>query len=72
MSDERKPLSTRRRVVRLPREGLVGGVAAGVAEAYDLDPWLVRSVLIGAALVNGLGLLVYAACWFFLPAASSR
>lgn len=72
MSEDRMPLSTRRRVVRLPQEGLVGGVAAGIAEAYELDPWLVRAVLIGAAVVNGLGILVYAACWIFLPAASTR
>ncbi len=70
MSD--KPLSTRRRVVRRPDLGLFAGVAAGIAEAYDLDPWLIRVGLLVAALLNGIGILFYLGCWFFLPAARAR
>lgn len=65
---EQRELSTRRRVVRRPDLGLAAGVAAGVAEAYDLDPWLVRVVLLGAAFVNGFGIVVYGLCWLLLPA----
>ncbi|MGE5392674.1 MAG: PspC domain-containing protein [Candidatus Saccharibacteria bacterium] len=42
------------------REGrVIGGVAAGLAEYFDVDPILVRVIFVILVLANGLGILGY-------------
>jgi len=50
------------------RHGLIGGVAAGLGEYFDVDPLLVRLGLVFLAFVNGLGVLFYLVCWVLVPA----
>ncbi len=45
----------------------VGGVAAGVAERFGLDPLLVRGLLILSFFLTGAGFVVYALAWALLP-----
>jgi phage shock protein PspC (stress-responsive transcriptional regulator) len=45
----------------------VGGVAAGVAERFRLDPLLVRGLLILSFFLTGAGFVVYALAWALLP-----
>ncbi|WP_170044555.1 PspC domain-containing protein [Luteimicrobium subarcticum] len=45
----------------------VAGVAGGVARRYGIDPVLVRGIWLVACLVAGVGLVVYALAWAFLP-----
>ncbi|GAA2664154.1 MULTISPECIES: PspC domain-containing protein [Actinosynnema] len=56
--------------VSRPRRSLgarkVAGVAAGVAERYQLDPVIVRVAFVALALCDGAGLLVYLAGWLLL------
>lgn len=66
----RNSISTRRRVVRRPDRGLGAGVAEGLSEAYDVDPWLVRVTLTALVFVNGVGLVFYGLCWLLFPAVS--
>jgi phage shock protein C len=59
-----------RRLYRSERERMLGGVAGGLADYFDLDPSLVRvawAVLIVAS--GGLFLLVYIVMWFVVPEA---
>jgi phage shock protein PspC (stress-responsive transcriptional regulator) len=58
------------RLVRLPREGRLGGVCAGLAAYFDTDVTLVRLAWIILSIVPGLflgGVIAYAACWVLLP-----
>ncbi|MBM7805909.1 signal transduction histidine kinase [Geodermatophilus bullaregiensis] len=60
MGDGRPPL------VR-PRSGrLLAGVAAGTAAHLRVDPLVVRVVLVALA-TTGIGVVVYALLWFFVP-----
>lgn len=46
---------------------MVGGVARGLAGHLGLPVLWVRVVFIVLAMMNGLGILVYALLWFFVP-----
>ena len=45
----------------------IAGVAGGLGRYFDVDPTLVRVVLVVLALFGGAGLWVYAAVWLFTP-----
>ena len=53
---------------RLRDAGKLGGVAAGIAARYDVDPVLVRVAFVVATILGGAGIPVYLACWLVLPA----
>jgi phage shock protein C len=61
---------TRQGLVR-PREGRVlGGVCAGLARRFGLDPWLTRLLFVLILLViPGSQLLIYPLMWILMPAA---
>ncbi|WP_433265674.1 PspC domain-containing protein [Actinosynnema sp. CS-041913] len=52
---------------RRPHEGRkVAGVAAGIAERYQIDPVIVRVAFVAMALCNGAGILIYLLGWLWL------
>ncbi|HET7174270.1 MAG TPA: PspC domain-containing protein [Nocardioidaceae bacterium] len=54
--------------VRRPTEGRVlGGVAAGLARHFDIDPIVVRVLLVVAVFFGGGGLLCYLLAWLTVP-----
>ena len=58
------------RIARIPAEGRVGGVCAGLAAYFDADVTLIRLAWVILSIVPGLllgGVLVYAVCWILLP-----
>lgn len=57
---------------RVRSERILGGVAAGVARALDIDPVFVRLGFLLLALINGFGTLLYLAMWLLVPAEDSR
>jgi phage shock protein C len=62
-----------RRFVRLPDEGKVAGVCAGLAAYFDADVTLVRLVWVTLSIIPGVligGLVAYVAAWILTPAAS--
>ncbi|MGW0172315.1 PspC domain-containing protein [Rhodococcus sp. NPDC003322] len=59
----------RTRPVRLPRQGPIAGVAAGIGHRYDVDPVLVRVAFVVSTLFGGAGIVLYLACWLVLPRA---
>ena len=52
-----------------PQEGrLLGGVCAGVAERFEMDPWAVRALFVATLVViPGSQLLVYPVLWALMP-----
>jgi phage shock protein C len=58
------------RLTRQRERAMLGGVCAGIAEAYRIDVTLVRIAFILVTLVtSGLGVLFYLAAWLVMPAA---
>jgi phage shock protein PspC (stress-responsive transcriptional regulator) len=57
-------------VPRLP--GWIGGVAAGIAARLNIDPIIVRGVLVVFALFGAPAFLLYGAAWLLLPDTSGR
>jgi phage shock protein C len=47
----------------------IAGVCGGLGEWLDVDPVFLRVAFILFALVCGLGIVVYALLWIFLPRA---
>jgi phage shock protein PspC (stress-responsive transcriptional regulator) len=58
-----------KRLMRSSRDKKVGGVCAGVADYFDLDPTLVRIVWLLAVFCAGTGGLLYLILWIALPLA---
>src|ERR1700739_1326629 len=58
-----------KRLMRSSRDKKLGGVCAGLAEDFDLDPTIVRVVWLLAVLLSGTGLLVSLILWIVLPLA---
>ncbi len=69
----RRPDRDAKRLRRDPASGVVGGVAAGLADRLGWDPWLLRVLfLAGVVVTGGLFLAVYAICWLLIPADGPR
>src|SRR5579859_1350624 len=58
-----------KRLMRSSRDKKLGGVCAGVADYFDLDPTLVRIVWLLAVLCAGTGGFLYLILWIALPLA---
>jgi phage shock protein PspC (stress-responsive transcriptional regulator) len=61
-----------RQLRRLPAEGKIAGVCAGLADYFDVDVTLIRLAWIALSIVPGLllgGVLAYAVAWLLVPAA---
>ncbi len=46
---------------------VIGGVASGIADYFNVDPLLIRIGFVGLMVFNGLGLLLYLGAWLFIP-----
>ncbi|MGB7848137.1 MAG: PspC domain-containing protein [Candidatus Acidiferrum sp.] len=58
-----------KRLMRSSRDKKIGGVCAGLADYFDLDPTIVRVVWLLSVLFAGTGFLVYIILWIVLPIA---
>ena len=59
-----------RKLVRDTRNGIVGGVLAGVAERLGIDPLLLRIAFVVVTIATaGFALVGYLAAWVLVPAA---
>ena len=65
-----EPHAAPRRAYRDTESGVVGGVAAGLAEHLGAPVLWVRAFFVVATLLGGLGVALYAAFWLVLPAAT--
>jgi phage shock protein C len=65
--------ATSRRFVRLPGEGKIAGICAGLAAYFDVDVTIVRLVWVILSIIPGVligGLVAYIAAWILMPASS--
>jgi phage shock protein PspC (stress-responsive transcriptional regulator) len=58
-----------KRLMRSSRDKKLGGVCAGLADYFDLDPTIVRVVWLLAIFLGGTGILAYLVLWIVLPLA---
>ncbi len=56
-----------KRLYRTTRERVLGGVCAGLADYFEIDPVIVRLIFLVALLAGGSGLLAYIALWILMP-----
>ncbi len=64
----------KRRLLRRPAEGKLGGVCAGLAEYFDADVALVRAAWVVLSIWPGaivLGVVAYIAAWILMPRAEA-
>jgi phage shock protein PspC (stress-responsive transcriptional regulator) len=54
-------------LMRSRHDRMLGGVAAGVAGYVGADVSLIRIAFVVLALVGGLGIPLYLACWLLIP-----
>ena len=59
----------RTRPVRLPDQGHVAGVCAGIGYRYGVDPILVRVAFVISTIFGGSGILLYVVAWLTFPRA---
>ncbi len=62
--------ASRKRLVRNTDNTMMGGVCAGVADYFGLDPTLVRALtVVGAVLGLGSVVVAYVVAWAVMPTA---
>jgi phage shock protein C len=69
------PTEAPRRFVRVPDEGKIAGVCAGLAAYFDTDVTIVRLVWVILSIIPGVfigGLVAYIAAWILAPVASPQ
>jgi phage shock protein C len=63
------PTGAHKRLMRSSTDKKIGGVCAGLADYFDIDPTIVRVVWLVLFLCAGCGLLAYVILWIVLPLA---
>lgn len=62
----------RRIDLRRDPDGWIGGVAAGTARRFGLDPLVIRIAFVVAAVIFGFGIALYLWAWLLVPDRSER
>ncbi len=60
-------MATKKRLFRSKKDRILGGVCAGVADYFDVDPTIVRLIWVLLTLAWGAGLLLYIIAWIIVP-----
>ncbi|MHB0922743.1 MAG: PspC domain-containing protein [Bellilinea sp.] len=56
-----------KRLYRSRTNTMIGGVCAGLADYFNLDPTIMRLIFVLLALLGGHGVLVYLILWLVVP-----
>ncbi len=59
--------SSSRRLYRSRKNQVIGGVAAGIAEYFNIDPTIVRIAWALLGIAWGTGVVLYLICWLVIP-----
>ncbi len=54
-------------LVRSRHDRMLGGVAAGIARYLGVDVAVIRIAFVVLAIVGGIGIPLYLACWLLIP-----
>ena len=60
-----------KRLQRSTKNKMIGGVCAGLAHYFNIDPTIVRVIFLIAFLGLGTGFLLYLILWLVMPVSSS-
>lgn len=60
-----------KRLYRSEKDQIIGGVCAGIAEYFNIDPVVIRIIFVIALLSEGFGLIVYIILWIVIPSENS-
>lgn len=61
----------KKRLYRDPSRKVIGGVCGGLGAYFNMDPVIVRLIMVFLFLLNGLGLLIYIILWIVVPEAKT-
>ena len=56
-----------RRLYRSHKDKIIGGVAGGLGEYFEIDPVIIRIIFVAVAVAGGWGILAYILCWIIIP-----
>lgn len=56
-----------KKLKRSTSDTVIAGVCGGIGNYLDVDPVIVRIVLVLFTLLGGAGLLFYLVCWICMP-----
>jgi len=57
----------KKKLYKSRRNRIIGGVCAGIADYFNIDPTIVRVITIILGCIKGGGLLVYLILWIIMP-----
>ena len=66
-ASQRPPHQDLDRLRRSTTNRYVAGVAGGLGRHFDIDPTILRVLLVVLTFFGGAGLVIYAVCWLFVP-----
>jgi phage shock protein PspC (stress-responsive transcriptional regulator) len=72
--DKQEQASSRRysrRLYRDPDNAILGGVCAGMASYFDVDPVLIRIIFIALFFAGGVSIIIYPILWIAVPMAQT-
>ena len=55
------------RLYRSPDNKIIGGVCGGLGDYFEVDPVLIRIIVVMLALATGFGLIAYIVAWIIIP-----
>ena len=61
-----------KKLYRSEKDKIIGGVCAGIADYFNIDPVIIRIIFVIALITEGLGLMVYIVLWIVLPSERSK
>ena len=56
-----------KKLYRSRKDKMLGGVAGGLAEYFDIDPTIVRIIFVVTLFIGGGGFLAYIIMWIVVP-----
>jgi len=56
-----------KRLQRPPETAMIGGVCAGIAEYFNVDPTWIRLLAVLLIFASGFGLVAYVVAWIVIP-----
>ncbi len=63
----KKTVTDRKDLYRSDNNRVIGGVAGGLGEYYNIDPTIVRIIFILLSIYGGSGIFIYLVLWLLIP-----
>jgi len=56
-----------KKLYRSAKDKMIGGVAGGLGEYFNVDPTLIRLLFVLVCLLGGSGIIAYLILWIIVP-----